>query len=89
MSEKAGENVEAITVDIGDLEEVVGGAAVATLAVASVSEVVLTSAVAVAPGVSVAYNPDTCPTTPTGPVSTCMCPSNSIAGRIGSVILPV
>lgn len=59
-----------VVIDIEDLEEAVGGA---TLRVTSINQSVATK---INPG-SVFYDPDTCPTSPGTPVSTCMCPGSS------------
>jgi hypothetical protein len=80
MSKVEKGQTEPVTIDIDDLTELVGG----VLSIASLNETVL---VAPARG-SVAYNPDTCPTSPGGPVSTCMCPSNRSLLPGGPVIQP-
>ena len=60
-----------VVINIDDLEETVGGS---TLRVTSINQSVATSKVN--PG-SVFYDPDTCPTSPGTPASTCMCPGVS------------
>lgn len=61
-----------VSIDIDDLTEVVGDL---SFNVASLNQSLVSS-----PLSSVAYNPDTCPTTPGGPVSTCMCPGAKLGG---------
>jgi hypothetical protein len=69
-----------VSIDIDDLTEVVGGA---TFAVTSLNQ----SLVAASPLVNVAFDPNTCPTTPGGPPpSTCMCPSSKV-GLGGSILV--
>lgn len=60
-----------VSIDIDDLTEVVGGL---SFSVVSLNQ----SLVSASPLGSVAYNPDTCPTSPGTPVSTCMCPSSKV-----------
>ncbi len=71
-----------VSIDIDDLTEVVGGL---SFSVVPLSE----SLVSASSLGSVAYNPDTCPTTPGTPVSTCMCPSSKVGLGGGVVINPV
>jgi hypothetical protein len=78
MSNEAAK-IDAISIDIDDLTEVVGGIG---LNVTPLNESVLSGSPT---GGIVGYNPETCPGTepypgPGGP-STCMCPGRVIGGR--------
>src|SRR4051794_40262885 len=68
-----------VSIDVDDLTEVVGGLA---FSVTPLNQTLVASS----PLSSVAYNPDTCPTSPGTPVSTCMCPSAKI-GNPGSIAI--
>ena len=71
-----------VSIDIDDLTEVVGGL---SFNVTSLNQTLVSAS----PLASVAYNPDTCPTSPGTPVSTCMCPSSKVGiGGGGLVINP-
>ncbi len=68
-----------VSIDIDDLTEVVGGL---SFSVTPLNQTLVSTS----PLSSVAYNPDTCPTTPGTPVSTCMCPSSKV-GLGGDVLI--
>jgi hypothetical protein len=71
-----------VSIDIDDLTEVVGGL---SFTVQPLNQ----KLVSASPLSSVAHDPDTCPTTPGTPLSSCMCPG--VKGGIGggAVINPV
>src|SRR5262249_23505593 len=66
-----------VEIAIEDIEEIVGG-----LNVAAVDLQPVKSTIVIGSRGLVAYDPDTCPTTPGGPVSTCMCPGSAEIGGI-------